>query len=95
MPKWVLSLILGFFGLTLFLTLVTAVIPGVGTSIAQYVTWCQQTGSSCLRNRAPGDQPGLCATIGPVWWIARDAIRKVRTWRLRAAQPVSSGTGVA
>lgn len=60
MPKWVMSVLLGFVGLTLALVLISAVVPSIGTSVNQYVKWTTDTGNSCLRNRAPGDQAGLC-----------------------------------
>jgi hypothetical protein len=89
MPKWVLSLLLGFIGLTVALTLISAVIPGVGGALSQYFAWCNNTAASCIRNRQPGDQPGLCVTVAPVWWVARGVVRKVRTYRLNRAEGVS------
>jgi hypothetical protein len=60
MPKWIMAIILGFLGLTVICSLILAAVPEVGSAIVAYVDWCTDTGASCVRNRQPGDQPGLC-----------------------------------
>jgi hypothetical protein len=60
MPKWIMAIILGFLGLTVIMTVILAAVPEIGEAITSYIDWCTDTGSSCIRNRRPGDQPGLC-----------------------------------
>ena len=60
MPKWVTQVLLGFIGLTVVLSVILAIAPDLADGMVKYIQFCKATGASCISNRQPGDQPGLC-----------------------------------
>lgn len=56
MPNFVKSLIGGFLGLTLILTLIFIFVPGAADAAVEYINACRILGHNIA---TPGNQPGI------------------------------------